>query len=92
MLNKEALENLPDRVKQLPKHGLIPIPFFAHIGEDGVPDFRILNAKNYVRGVRKKLCGICGQKLSQYFYFIGGLSTLGTRAFADLPMHFACAK
>ncbi len=55
-------------------------------------DFRVLNLTNHRRCAKERLCGICGQRLGYWLWFIGGPMCLQNRVFGDAPMHRECAE
>lgn len=82
----------PGRIKRLPRYGMMPIPYFAFIKDDGVPDLRVLHPEHYRTALEQQLCGICGERLGRWLHFIGGLSIIERPVFSDLPMHRDCAE
>lgn len=49
-----------------------PIPFFVPI-IDGIPNFKMADAKKWHYATEQNLCWICGKKLPKaHFFFIGG--------------------
>lgn len=83
----------PERVKQLPRFGRYPVPYFA-LMVDGVPDFRVVDTQKKSTAAIRKLCWICGQKISHpdRFCFVGGPSCTRNGLFGDGPSHFECAE
>lgn len=71
-----------------------PIPWIVLIDRAKRPHFTINNGERTVECGRKKLCGLCGDKLRGDVAFVGGpvcfLSETG--AFSDPPMHAECAR
>lgn len=57
-----------------------------------MPDFTATDHDAYLRVVRNKLCGLCGEPLDYYMVFIGGPLSNANRAFLDAPMHLECAE
>jgi hypothetical protein len=41
---------------------------------------------------KRKLCGVCGVKLGNKKWFVGGMLTMTNRLFSTLPMHEKCAR
>lgn len=82
---------IPKFLAHLPLYGPYPIPFTTFIHE-GKPDFRVTDMQNWDRCVAEDLCGVCGIRLGEYSYFIGGPLTLQNRMFFDPGMHELCAK
>lgn len=70
-----------------------PIPWIVLIDQAKRPHFTINDGARTIACGRKKLCGLCGEKLRGDIAFVGGsrcfLSIMG--AFSDPPMHHACA-
>lgn len=56
------------------------------------PDIRAVNMEHCARCLRDKLCAICGRRLGEYCYFIGGLLSKKNRLFVDPAMHKQCAE
>jgi hypothetical protein len=69
----------------------LPVPFVTKwIG--GKPDFRLTDPDNWVKCIKEKLCGVCGGKLGDWCYYIGGDKTFVNGYFADPGMHEPCAR
>lgn len=69
-----------------------PITFVTLIQEDGTPDFTTIDARQIVRCIREKLCGMCGELLPGTVAFIGGPVAIEHKNFLDPPMHVGCAE
>lgn len=82
----------PSRISALPvdERGY-PIPYFV-ARVDGVPDFRIADAKKFMRCLTDNRCWICGDRLGVYKAFILGPAGLLNRTTAEPPSHCDCAK
>lgn len=39
---------------------------------DGKPDFRQVDEDRWLEAAQKKLCGVCGKRLGEYAWYIGG--------------------
>jgi hypothetical protein len=48
--------------------------------------------EHFARCLRDKLCAICGRRLGEYCYFIGGPLSKKNRLFVDPAMHKHCAE
>jgi hypothetical protein len=59
---------------------------------DGKPDFRVIDPDRVEECVNQKLCAICGHRLSEFCWFIGGEACKEKHLFLDAPMHEECAK
>lgn len=84
--------DVPERLQKRPLFRGFVVPRFALIGEDGVPDFKVIDRHFWEKAVRERLCGICGEALDYWIYFIGGPQSISARSFIDLPMHEECAR
>lgn len=83
---------IPDFLSHLPVWQGKPVPFSV-IWIDGVPDFRVIDHAKRVRCVMERLCAVCGRKLGEYGWFIGGpLSLVTNSLFADPPQHEHCGR
>ena len=51
-----------------------------------------MDADRVQQCVRGKLCAICGRRLGEFAYFIGGPRTRENHIFADPAMHERCAE
>ncbi len=81
---------IPEFLSHLPVHGEYPVPFIVQ-WVDGKPDFRIVDAKKWDRCVNEHLCSICGVRLGEFCYLIGGPITERNHLFFDPPTHRECA-
>lgn len=85
---------IPQRMKGLPldQRG-IPIPWNVVIDRNGLAHFAIQNQERRDLALAKKLCPICGQKLANRKWLVGGpRSALHPQgAYIDTPMHDECA-
>lgn len=66
-----------------------PVPF-TQMWIDGKPDFRVVDPEKSIKCIHEKLCAICGVKLGEFCYFIGGPLSKQNRLFVDPPMHEQC--
>jgi hypothetical protein len=55
-------------------------------------DFRAVDSEHCARCLRDKLCAICGRRLGEYCYFIGGPLSKKNRLFVGPAMHKQCAE
>jgi hypothetical protein len=71
-----------------------PIPFSAFIDSAGKPQFTITDPRRLAECMGKKLCGLCGRRLTYGLWFVGGerCFTHEMGAFIDPPMHEECAR
>lgn len=83
--------SIPDFLSHLKVYGGYPVPFVQK-WIDGKPDFRVIDPDRSDECVKDKLCAICGRRLGEYCYFIGGEQCKQNHLFADAPMHEQCAE
>lgn len=77
-------------LSHLPRYGEYPVPFIVSwVGN--VPDFRVVDMVKWERCVNEQLCSICGYRLGELSYIVGGPITGATYLFFDPPMHKPCA-
>jgi len=86
---------IPKTMRTLAKdHRGYPIPFIVMRDKSGQPQFTINDFFKVRDCHAKRLCAICGKRLNEGFWFIGGsrcfLHEHG--AFVDPPTHYECAE
>lgn len=83
---------MPERVARLPrdKRGF-PIPAGNIILRNGTPDFATLDQTKWMQLLVLRGCGICGEKMEEAVWFVGGPLCETNRLFFDHPMHEECA-
>lgn len=82
-----------DRILKLPRdHRGFPIPWFIHIGADGVPDFRCIAPGKFATAIRRRFCWVCGEPLGVRMTFVIGPMCAVTRTTSEPPNHFSCAE
>lgn len=83
---------IPDFLSHLAVHNGIPVPFTVMYVK-GVPDFRVIDQEKRSACVLDKLCAICGHRLGEYAWFIGGPKSIEvSNLFMDPPQHEHCAR
>jgi hypothetical protein len=89
-----ALEgaDTPERIRALPiaENGFY-VPWFV-IWLEGKPEFRVMDAKKFVRAVKEKLCWVCGGPLDRAMIFAVGPMCGINRTSAEPPSHPECAR
>jgi hypothetical protein len=75
----------------LERYGEYPVPFIVK-WIDGKPDFRVVDPEKWDRCVGEKLCSICGYRLGEISFIVGGPETGARHLFFDPPMHKKCAE
>lgn len=84
---------MPDRIAALPRDARgYPIQVTAGKGTDGSVDFRAIDMIAWVRCIKTRRCGICGQPMGRHVAFVGGPRSMQARAFMDVGMHLDCAR
>jgi hypothetical protein len=83
---------LPARMARLPRdrHGR-PIPWFVHVDEAGVPDFRVIRARGIIDALHFEWCWVCGGKRGKHAAFVVGPMCAVNRTSAEPPSHLECA-
>ena len=72
-----------------------PIPFIVFRDKTGVPQFTINDTNAVSTCVQKRICAICGKKLThQQYWLVGGSRCFMHEhgAFLDPPLHQECAE
>ena len=82
---------IPDFLMHLETYHGLPVPFIQAVF-NGVPDFRAIDPDKVVRCVNEKLCAVCGRRLGEYCFFIGGPLSKENHFFSDPAMHEKCAN
>jgi hypothetical protein len=82
---------IPDFLTHLPTFAGMPVPFTA-TWYGAKPDFRVVDPNKVALCLRKHLCGVCGRRLGDWCYFIGGPQSKDSKLFNDPPMHIQCAR
>lgn len=82
---------IPARLRKRPLWHDYPITYVTFIGNDGSPDFKVVDDKKRRDCLYRSLCGLCGEKLDSTIVFIGGPGCVQQRLFLDPPMHRDCA-
>ncbi len=82
---------IPAFLAHLKIYNGFPVPFIQ-LWTASKPDFRAVNTEHCARCLRDKLCAICGRRLGEYCYFIGGPLSKKNRLFVDPAMHKQCAE
>lgn len=83
---------IPDRLKKFPLYQGMLVHFTVWVGDDGVPDFKVVQENNRRLCMVESLCALCGQTLLSPMVFIGGAGSMESRVFVDGPMHEECAS
>lgn len=69
-----------------------PIPYIVLIDKAGNPQFTINNSETVDYCIRRRHCAICGRKMADGFWFVGGSRCFlhDHGAFIDPPVHYEC--
>ena len=70
-----------------------PIPYITYIDRHKKPQFTVNNGKMVKRCILHNRCGLCGEKMPETVWFVGGPGAAlhDSGAFIDPPMHKECA-
>ena len=81
-----------NRIDKLEKYGRFAIPYVVLRDKDGKPHFKVNDSTKTEECINKDLCSVCGQKLDDDKWLIGGkLSAFHERgAYVDIPVHKEC--
>src|SRR5690242_16765548 len=85
------LPPVPWRLKSRPIHRGYPVPWFV-ADVDGVPDFRIVDARKFKPALEQRLCWLCGKPLGAYLAFPIGPMCAVNRVNSEPPSHRECAQ
>jgi hypothetical protein len=86
---------LPKTMRTLERdHRGYPIPFIVMRDKDGKAHFTINDIRQVAQCVNKRLCAICGKRITGGFWFVGGSRCFlhEDGAFLDPPLHLECAE
>lgn len=90
---RPGLPPLPDRMRRLPVDARgFPIPWFVHIDDAGVPDFRVVKRGAITEAWRDRKCWLCGGPLGSFVSFVIGPMCAVNRTSAEPPAHRDCAQ
>lgn len=83
---------IPERMKALPVVRNFPVPYIVQWDDRGNPLFTVNDGEKQRKCTRKKLCSICGQRLTRELWFVGGPGSAFHEhgAFFDSAMHHEC--
>ena len=92
--------SMPDRIRRLPISPTgYPVPWFVEWFKDGqpcktgegVPDFRVIDARKMSMAVNKHLCWVCGGVMGIHKAFTIGPMCSITRCISEPPSHRDCS-
>lgn len=82
---------IPNFLTHLPMFSGFPV-FYTVMWNGNKPDFRVVDHSKVERCVHNQLCGICGNRMFEWGYFIGGPNSRESLLFKDPAMHLLCAE
>lgn len=89
---RPGLPPLPEHLKGRPlDHRGYPVPWFV-AWVDGVPDFRIVDARKLSVAIQQRRCWVCGNTLGKFYAFPIGPMCAINRTIAEPPSHRDCAE
>jgi hypothetical protein len=78
-------------LRHLKRFAGFPVPY-STLWRNDKPDFRDADPRRWLECVQSKLCAICGRKLGETAYYIGGPLAAENFLFLDPAMHEVCAR
>jgi hypothetical protein len=89
----DYLIDAPASIALLPRDERgFPIPYIQFRSASGEPDFRVVDEERKLLAIRQRRCAICGQRLVEPVWLIGGPACREHRVFSELPMHEECVR
>jgi hypothetical protein len=83
---------IPANMAALPRdHTGRPVPWFVHVDDQGVPDFRVIGAHKLTEAHRFNRCWVCGQPRGRHAAFVIGPMCAVNRVSSEPPSHLDCA-
>jgi len=82
---------IPERVARRPRYKGYPIPFTTLVVND-IPDFKGTDLDKWRDCITNRLCGICGERLDYWVWWLGGPACFEHGHFFDFAMHEDCAR
>lgn len=82
---------VPERLRKFPLWRGYLVHHTVFIGDDGTPDFKVVDQRKQAEAYQRNLCHLCGEGLGSPVAFIGGPLCEKNRIFMDGPMHPECA-
>lgn len=83
---------IPAELSQRPVHDGMAVPYTQRRVDDGTPDWTALDEGRRRECIEQRWCGLCGQPLSYWIFFLGGDKSVQMRTFGEPAMHEACAR
>ena len=83
---------IPTFLSHLPTYKGLPVPSTVYVDKDGVPDFKVTDQVKWMNIVAGRCCGICGNRLPETMFFIGGEKSCVAGTFFDPAMCEPCAR
>lgn len=82
---------MPAAIERLPRdrHGR-PIPWFVHVDDAGVPDFRVIGPDRLDDAHRFGWCWVCGRPRGRHAAFLIGPMCAVNRVSPEPPSHLEC--
>jgi hypothetical protein len=91
-MDTERFPDAPPAIRTLPKDRRgYPIPWFVPI-INGEPDFRVVDPSRILEAHRRKLCWVCGRKITGRKSFTVGPMCVVNRVSAEPPSCLSCAR
>jgi hypothetical protein len=88
---RPELPAMPSPIAALPRHRGYPVPAFVQ-WIDGVPDFRVVDARKIREAATRSSCWICGRPILGHRAYVVGPMCAVNRTSAEPPSHWGCAR
>jgi hypothetical protein len=82
----------PENIKKLPHFRGLPITAITFVGEDGTPNFKVIDNEKVRDCKDNKKCAICGQPLGWWIAFMVSEKEAQTRFIFESPNHEECLR
>jgi hypothetical protein len=91
MTLRPELSDLPARIRRLPLDARgYPVPWFV-AWENGVPEFRAMDARKFADAIKYRQCWVCGEPMGVHLSFVIGPMCAINRTTSEPPCHHECA-
>lgn len=81
---------IPEQLAHLPSWKGLVVPFVQVVLADGSPDFRSVHESKRATCITNRRCGVCGEQLDYYIYFLGTAFHIKHRLFTEPGLHEVC--
>lgn len=82
----------PERMARRPHFQGIPIPALTFVGDNGIPNFKIVDDQMVRKMKDEHKCGLCGEPLDYWIAFMVSEEEARTRFIFESPNHEECLR